>query len=82
MAFGLPVVATRFASAGVDGAEPGVHFLAGDDAVSLAGRIVDILRGADVAELRRNARSLVESAYSIEALTERLRLWRSALPSR
>lgn len=70
LAYGLPVVATPRAAAGLT-AEAGTHYLEGDDPAAFAAALVDVLRrGAP--EVARRGRALAETEYSIEALMARL----------
>lgn len=70
LAYGSAVVATPVAAQGID-AVAGRDYLEASDARGFAESIASVLRG-ERAELRRNARELAESDYSIEALRERL----------
>jgi glycosyltransferase involved in cell wall biosynthesis len=66
MASGSPVVST---SIGVEGlpVEPGVHYLRGDDAQSLASGVVRLLRERGTArQLARTARAYVEERFSFQ----------------
>ncbi len=70
LAYGIPVVATPKAARGLD-VLAGVHYREGEDAPTLAGEIIDVLRdgGADMAA---EGVRLAEREYSIESLAERL----------
>ena len=66
LAYGLPVVATPKAAAGLD-AEPGAHYLEADGSEALAAALVHVMRdGAD--DIASEGRRLAEEHYSIEAL--------------
>lgn len=67
MAFGLPVVATPLAGAGLEEALAGVHYLEADGADLLAGALATACDGESEA-VGRAGRTLAESAYSIDAL--------------
>jgi glycosyltransferase involved in cell wall biosynthesis len=71
MAYGLPVVATERAVAGMD-VRDGEHCHVARDGESFARALVGVLRGGDH-ELGLRARKLVGERYSIEALVELLR---------
>jgi polysaccharide biosynthesis protein PslH len=67
LAFGLPVVATAHAAAGLD-ITPGHHFLQATSPQEMADTLVEVLsHGAP--EVAARGRTLAESSYSIEALT-------------
>jgi glycosyltransferase involved in cell wall biosynthesis len=67
LAYGLPVVATGHAAAGLD-ITPGHHFLQASSPQEMADTLVEVLtRGAP--EVAARGRTLAESSYSIEALT-------------
>lgn len=70
LAYGLPVVATPRAAAGLD-AKPGVHYLEGDGADAFAAALVRALRDG-APDVARRGRKLAEAEYSIAALTQRL----------
>jgi len=68
LAFGLPVIATPHAAAGLEAARAGEHYREAADADAFAEALVDVLsHGAP--ELASRGRALAESNYSIEALT-------------
>lgn len=71
LACALPVVATPKAAAGLE-LDPGVHFLEGEDAETIAGAVVTAL-GPDGDAIGRAGRVAAEQRYSLEALTEILR---------
>jgi hypothetical protein len=71
LAYGLPVVATPRAAAGVD-AEAGRHYLEGDGAEGFAAALVEALDPARAAPVGAAGRALAESDYSIESLARRL----------
>ena len=62
----VPVIGTPMAMEGVQ-AVPGEHFLQGESAENFANEIVAVLEGRDVADIKGNAKALVESHYSIAA---------------
>jgi polysaccharide biosynthesis protein PslH len=67
LAYGLPVVATRHAAAGLD-LTAGEHYLEASTAEQMADALVDVLsHGAP--QIGTRGRALAESRYSIEALT-------------
>jgi len=67
LAFGLPVVATAHAAAGLD-IQPGHHFLQASSPQEMADTMVEVLtKGAP--EIAARGRTLAESSYSVEALT-------------
>jgi len=70
LAYGLPVVATPRAAAGLEVRE-GVHCLIADGGEEFAAALVRVLRGG-APELGRRGRELVESDYSIETLSHLL----------
>jgi glycosyltransferase involved in cell wall biosynthesis len=72
LAYGVPVLATRRAVAGLE-VRDGEHVLLADDADSFAAALVRLL-GEDASEMGRRGRELVAERYSIEALTHLLRL--------
>lgn len=72
MAYGLPIVATPVAAAGLEEARPGIHYLEGDGAEQIAEGLETACSG-EIDEMGRAARALAESAYSIEALATLLR---------
>lgn len=70
LAYGIPVVATPRAAAGL-AVRPGEHYVEGDGADGFADALVRVLRdGAD--EVGRRGRELAEREYSIESLTSRV----------
>jgi glycosyltransferase involved in cell wall biosynthesis len=69
LAYGLPVVATPKAAAGLD-VTAGEHYLEGADGQGLARALVDALAGAP--EIAAAGRALAEREYSIEALAATL----------
>lgn len=71
LAYGLPVVATARAAAGVD-AEDGSHYLEGEGAQGFAAALLDALDPARAAAVGAAGRTLAESEYSIESLARRL----------
>jgi glycosyltransferase involved in cell wall biosynthesis len=70
LAYGLPVIATRRAVAGLD-VRDGQHCLVADDAETFVAALVKVLRDG-APELGRQGRELAEERYSIEALTRLL----------
>ncbi len=76
MAYGLPIVATPSAAAGVDGLEKNIHYLEGTGGDEFAAAVVEVLSGEPrepgVAHMRVAARTLAENHYSIEALARQL----------
>lgn len=70
LAYGLPVIATPRAARGLD-VRAGEHFLQGDDAAGFAAHVVRTLRDGAPGVAARG-RGLVETDYSIEALTRAL----------
>jgi glycosyltransferase involved in cell wall biosynthesis len=66
LAYGLPVVATPRAAAGLH-VRGGEHCLIAEDAERFAGSLVEVLTGG-AAEIAARGRKLAESEYSIEAL--------------
>jgi glycosyltransferase involved in cell wall biosynthesis len=68
LAYGLPVVSTSYAAAGLE-VEPGEHFLAADDPVAFAAAMAAAFDGTFAAGAARG-RALAEERYSITALTE------------
>jgi glycosyltransferase involved in cell wall biosynthesis len=71
LAYGLPVIATSRAAAGLE-LRDGEHCLIADGEQALAQALVKALRG-EAAELGRAGRTVAEQRYSIEALAEILR---------
>lgn len=70
LAYRVPVVATSFAARGLD-VTAGKHYLQGDDASSLAVRILEVMRnGGELTA--REGRRIAETEYSIQALSERI----------
>jgi glycosyltransferase involved in cell wall biosynthesis len=69
LAYGLPVVATPRAAAGLD-VQAGEHYLEGTDGPSLARALLTAVGGA--ATVAAAGRELAEREYSIEALIARL----------
>jgi polysaccharide biosynthesis protein PslH len=70
LAYGMPIVATPRAAAGLE-VEAGRHYLEGADPDAFADAVVRVLRdGGD--ELGAAARALAEHEYSVEALAERI----------
>lgn len=69
LAYGLPVVATPHAAAGLD-VTPGEHYLQGADGPGLGRALLAALDGAP--EIAAAGRALAEREYSIEALAARL----------
>jgi glycosyltransferase involved in cell wall biosynthesis len=67
LAYGVPVVATPYAAAGLD-VGAGVHYLAAEDAPAFAASIAATFDG-DGAAVAERGRLLAEKRYSIEALT-------------
>ena len=67
LAYGLPVVATPAAAAGLD-VEPETHYLAADGPLPFAQALVRVLEHG-AAGMAGRGRSLVEERYSIETLT-------------
>jgi polysaccharide biosynthesis protein PslH len=70
LAYGLPVVATPTAAAGL-ALEPGRHYWEAEGADDFAAALSAVLRG-DRPELGREGRELVERCYSIEAVARAL----------
>jgi len=70
LAYGLPVIATSRAAAGLD-VRDGVHCRLADSGEAFAHALAVVLRGG-APELARRGRELVEERYSIEALTRLL----------
>ena len=66
LAYGVPVVATPLAAAGLE-ANAGEHYLEADGAEAFAAAVVRVLREG-AAEVAARGRRLVEERYSIEAL--------------
>jgi glycosyltransferase involved in cell wall biosynthesis len=71
LAYGLPVVATPRAAAGVD-AEPGRHYVEGRGADGFASAVVEALDPVRAADVGAAGRALAESEYSIESLARLL----------
>jgi glycosyltransferase involved in cell wall biosynthesis len=67
LAYGLPVIATPLAVAGLE-VRDGEHCLVADDAAEFAAALVAVLREGGSPELGRRGRELVAERYSIEAL--------------
>jgi len=67
LAYGLPVVATPHAAAGLD-ARPDEHYREGADPQGLARALVEVLTAGDP-EMAARGRALAEECYSIAALT-------------
>jgi polysaccharide biosynthesis protein PslH len=67
LAYGLPVVATPHAAAGLD-TRAGEHYREGRDPAGLARALVDVLSSGDQ-DMAARGRALAEESYSIEALT-------------
>ena len=70
LAYGVPVVATPVAAAGLD-VRDGEHYRRAEGAEGFAAALMDELRGGDRA-MGGRARSLAEAEYSIEALARRI----------
>lgn len=70
LAYRVPVVATSFAARGLE-VIAGKHYLQGDDAPSLAARILEVMRdgGEPIAS---EGRRLAQAEYSIEAIAQRI----------
>ncbi len=71
LAYGLPVIATPRAVAGL-AVRDGEHCLIGDTAEQFAARLVQVLRDG-APQLARNGRELAAERYSIEALSALIR---------
>jgi polysaccharide biosynthesis protein PslH len=71
LAYGLPIVATPRAAAGLE-VRDGEHCLIAEDGASFAAALVHVLRDG-APELGHGGRRLAEERYSIEALAELLR---------
>jgi glycosyltransferase involved in cell wall biosynthesis len=71
MAYGLPIVATGRAAAGLE-VTAGTHYLQADTPAEIAAKLVGVLTRRDPL-LGRYARALAERHYSIEALRDLLR---------
>ncbi len=71
LAYGLPIVATHRAAAGLQ-ARDGEHCLLADDEESFAAALVTVLRDG-APEIGARGRELAGERYSIEALTQLLR---------
>jgi polysaccharide biosynthesis protein PslH len=67
LAYGLPVVATPHAAAGLD-ARPDEHYREGADPQGLARALVEVL-SSGAPDMAARGRALAEDSYSIEALT-------------
>jgi polysaccharide biosynthesis protein PslH len=67
LAYGLPVVATPHAAAGLD-ARAGEHYREGADPQGLARGLVEVL-SSGAPDMAARGRALAEDSYSIEALT-------------
>ncbi len=72
MAYGLPIVATAVAAAGLEEATAGVHYLEAEGAAGIAAALKRACNG-EIDGIGRAARALAESAYSIDALADLLR---------
>ena len=70
LAYGMPVVATPLAAAGLD-PQAGEHHLEGPDPATFAARILDVLRDG-APELAARGRRLAEEQYSVETLVRLL----------
>lgn len=70
LAYGMPVVATPLAAAGLD-SQAGEHHLEGPDPATFAARILDVLRDG-APELAARGRRLAEEQYSVETLVRLL----------
>jgi glycosyltransferase involved in cell wall biosynthesis len=71
LAYGLPVIATRRATAGL-GLRDGEHCLIADDDETFARELIEVLRDG-APELGRRGRELAAERYSIETLSRLLR---------
>ena len=67
LAYGLPVVATAHAAAGLD-VQAGDHYLGGSSAGEVADALVHVL-SSGAPEMAARGRALAQAKYSIEALT-------------
>lgn len=67
LAYGLPVVATAVAAAGLEEAVPGIHFVGATGPAELASSLIEACAGHHDG-IGRAGRLLAESAYSIDAL--------------
>jgi glycosyltransferase involved in cell wall biosynthesis len=67
LAYGLPVIATEHAAAGLD-IRAGHHFVQASTPQEMAGALVNVLTGG-ASEIAVRGRTLAETSYSIEALT-------------
>jgi polysaccharide biosynthesis protein PslH len=67
LAYGLPVVATPKAAAGLE-AVPGEHFLLGADADSFAAALTEAIAGR-AEGIAREGRRLAQDRYSLSAIT-------------
>jgi len=70
MAYALPVVATPKAAAGLE-AQPGLHYLEGEEPVAFAAAVIRAL-GEQAGGVGPAGRELAEREYSVEALAQRL----------
>ncbi len=70
LAYGIPVVATRYAARGL-AADEGAHYLAADEPSEYAAAIASTFDG-DGAAMAGRGRRLAEERYSVEALAELL----------
>jgi glycosyltransferase involved in cell wall biosynthesis len=70
LAYAVPVVATPKAARGLE-VRDAEHFRQGEDAVSLAAAVVEVLRDGGAA-MAAQGRLLAEREYSIESLAERI----------
>jgi len=70
LAYGLPVIATRRAAAGLE-VKDGEHCLLADDAESFADALIGVLRDG-APELALRGRELAAERYSVQALTRLL----------
>lgn len=73
LSVGLPVVANAAGVEGVEGAKPGIHYLAGESASEMADAAIGLLRDDEArAAIGRAGRDLVVSKYSWERQGERM----------
>jgi polysaccharide biosynthesis protein PslH len=70
LAYGVPVVATPTAAAGLE-ARGGEHYLEATDPDAFASALAEVLRG-EASEVGDRGRRLAERAYSIESLIDRV----------
>jgi glycosyltransferase involved in cell wall biosynthesis len=70
LAYGVPVVATPDAAAGLE-ARGGEHYLEAADPGAFAAAIARVLRG-EASDVRDRGRELAQRAYSIESLVDRV----------